>query len=605
MSFERIDAEPKPEAAARTGPSKIRLQEMLREAVANTGGKPSNNDRRFTDKPELDPGSVRSLPSDHPALVESRTLFPSTVVEVTDDFQDRLLVSGKNNRKLGERILKGKFKGYALYGLSLEERATCPADCGVLAFCYGNGMQMARRHKIGDPEIFFRFLQAEIGAILADPIDGLMVRLHVLGDFPSVEYVSFWADMLDEHDRLACYGYTHRRSKNWGGDEIGEAIQSIKDRYPDRFRIRWSGPVSRPDGAVVTNKIPSGPRTDDGLVCPAQTDATACCASCGLCWEGHARNDTIVFIKHGPKSIQAALDTALIESPVLEAPEIVPDKPPASEGVRPIASITVAQKRDALLSEPPELRLVSPTSLRVEPAYQRDLSGKSIKLIRKIVIGFDWIKFKPPICAETPDGLFVIDGQHTAIAAASHPEIKTIPVMVVKAVRIERRAEAFVAHNRDRLTMTPAQVFYGDVAAGRQDAIAVLKAVTAAGGAIPRLPVQRNYAKPGQVTAVGELRKLCGAGGAALVERIVRIAVIAKASPISLTIICALRSILTEKKYAGLADTPDRQIAAALASVKNIEAAAQHYAAESGQSRMRAAGALIANALKPEQEEVD
>lgn len=603
MTFDGIDEEKQP--PARTGPSKARLQEMLRDAVANTGGRPSNDDRRFADKPDLDPGSVRSLPADHPAMLENRTLFPSTVVEVTDEAPDRLLVSGKNNRKLGERILKGKFKGYALYGLSLEERATCPTDCDARGICYGNGMQMARRHRIGDPDTFYNRLSMEIEGILADQADGLMVRLHVLGDFPSLEYVSFWADVLQEYDRVACYGYTHRRSRNWGGDEIGEAIQSIKDRYPDRFRIRWSGPVSRPDGTVITSKVPKGPRTDEGLVCPAQTDATACCASCGLCWEAHARNDTIVFIKHGPKSLEAAAATAILEAPEIAPKPETQEKPTASEGVRPIAAITVAQKRDAVLSGPPEVRLVSPTTLRVEPAYQRDLSGKSIKLIRKIVTGWDWAKYKPPVCAETDEGLFVIDGQHTAIAAASHPDIQTIPVMVVKAQKIERRAEAFVAHNRDRLTMTPAQVFYGDVAAGRLDARAVLAAVTAAGGSIPRLPVQRNYAKPGQVTAVGELRKLCGSESASLVERIVRIAVMAKATPISLTIIRALRSILTERKYAELADTPDRQIADALASVKNIEAASQHYAAESGQSRLRAAAALVANALNLEPEEVD
>ena len=65
------------------------------------------DDRRFSEKPELNPSAVRSLPKDHAALVGDRTLFPSTVVDVTESFAGRLLVSGKNNRKLGERVLKG------------------------------------------------------------------------------------------------------------------------------------------------------------------------------------------------------------------------------------------------------------------------------------------------------------------------------------------------------------------------------------------------------------------------------------------------------------------------------------------------------------------
>lgn len=237
MAFERI-TDDSPSMPERVGPKKSALKDMLASALANTGAVPvKKDDRRFTDKADLDPAAVRSLPINHPAMVGNRTLFPSTVVDVGDDFEDRLLVSGKNNRKLGERILKGKFKGYALYGLSLEERATCPTDCSVRGYCYGNGMQMARRHRITDLDLFSTFLEDEIRTILADPIDGLMVRLHVLGDFPSVEYVALWADLLEMHPKLACYGYTHRR------DEIGDAIESLKSRYPTRFRIRWSGDV--------------------------------------------------------------------------------------------------------------------------------------------------------------------------------------------------------------------------------------------------------------------------------------------------------------------------------------------------------------------------
>lgn len=211
--------------------------------------------RRFTDKFDLDPTAVWSLPDNHPAMMENRTLFPSTVMETNDAFSDHLLVSGENNRKLGKRIEKGKFKGYALFGLSLEERATCPDDCSVRGSCYGNGMQMARRHRIDPAGRFFNLLEEEIRTILADEDVGLLVRLHVLGDFPSVEYVATWADLLSDYPKLACYGYTHRRTKSWGGDDIGEAIQNVKDQYPDRFRIRWSGPSSRADGATVIKTI--------------------------------------------------------------------------------------------------------------------------------------------------------------------------------------------------------------------------------------------------------------------------------------------------------------------------------------------------------------
>jgi hypothetical protein len=46
------------------------------------------------------------------------------------------------------------------------------------------------------------------------------------------------------------------------------------------------------------------------------------------------------------------------------------------------------------------------------------------------------------------------------IAAATHPEIGKIPAMVVAADSIELRAKAFIGHNRNRLQLTPGQLYY-------------------------------------------------------------------------------------------------------------------------------------------------
>lgn len=540
--------------------------------------------RRFTDKPDLDPSAVWSLPTGHAALTESRTLFPSTVVDVDDNFEGNLLVSGENNRKLGKTITKGKFKGYALYGLSLEERATCPDDCSARAFCYGNGMQMARRHRITEPGLFFAFLEAEIYDILGEQ-DGLMVRLHVLGDFPDEEYVESWGDLLRRNPTLACYGYTHRKPRRLGGDRIGDAIETLKREIPDRFRIRWSGTKPQPDGAIIIDKVPDGARVGGAIVCPAQTDATACCASCGLCWETATRKETIAFVKHGKRSLEVAASN---------------EKSSTVGTHRNIAAVSIPSGLTPaiLASTAPIIRMVKPQSLLVESAYQRDLSGKSIQLIRKIVAGWDWTKFKPPVCAETKDGLVVIDGQHTAIAAATHPGITEIPVMVNLTAHLERRAASFVSHNRDRLVMTPAQIFYGDLAAGDKDCKAIMECVVKAGASIPRLPVALHSWKPGQISAVGELREGYKRCGREIVERALKIAVAAKAAPISLTLLRAIRLILTEDQYRETRKKPDSAIVTAIISVGDIAAASELCAADLGLSRFAACAALIAEAVR-------
>lgn len=666
------------------------------------------SERRFTDKPALAPGDVRSLPPTHEAMRSNRTLFPSTVVEVTASEPGRLLVSGVNNRKLGATVEKGVFKGYALYGLSLEERATCPPSCYARGFCYGNGMQMARRHKIGDGEVFFDRLGFEIAELMDENPRGLLVRLHVLGDFPSVEYVAFWKEALDEHPRLAVYGYTSRMpSTKDGGDEIGDAIEAVKKAHPARFRIRWSSPRLIPDGATVVEK-PVG--LGSVIQCPAQTDDTACCATCGLCWEHAAREKTITFLKHGPKSTESAVESVnksadLDEDEVYELRErvrqlegevhdaawmptewaltprecavlnlllkrsimtrshaqaaiygddpdggadpkiidvfihkirkklepyglkidtyrgegfrLTPDSfavldamqrglPPPMKGdplgsalakidVRPIIPIMLpANMKPARMDlDRPEVRMARIADLKVERSYQRDMTPKSIALIRKIVTGWDWTKFKPPICAEKDDGsLVVIDGQHTAIAAASHPGLAALPVLVVKAATIEKRAESFVSHNRDRIAMSPLQLFHAEVAAGVEDAMGLLVVTKAVGITVPRSPPKKGSEEPGTLVAITAAQRVFKAAGAPFCERVLRIAA-ESGLLITSTLVYGLQVLLRDTDVFEVDASDDGAIVDVLKSIADFEKAAQAFAVQTDQNRYRAAACLI------------
>ncbi|PSM18238.1 DUF6551 family protein [Nitratireductor sp. StC3] len=539
--------------------------------------------RRFTDKPALHPSAVAGLDDDHPAMTGNRTLFPSTVVEVTGEQPDRILVSGDNNRKIGKVVGKGRFSGYGIYMLTLQERATCPVSCEMRGACYGNGMQLARRHRIGDTDTFYDRLGLEIAELL-DRHDGLLIRLHVLGDFPDVEYVSFWKEVLDEYPNVACYGYTHRAPASRGGCEIGDAIDAVKDVHPDRFRIRWSSPVARADGAVVLDHVPAGPRADDrSLVCPAQTDATACCATCALCWEAAAKRECIGFIRHGRATAGGELK-AIAKAANEKGAEL-----PGS--LRPIVPMpTAGLSPSAIRSAKPRFVDIDPSTLKVETKYQRDLSTKSLTLIKRIVEHFDWTKFKPPICVEQDGEYFCIDGQHTAIGAASHPDLETIPVMVVDADSVEARASAFVAHNRDRVSMSRLQVFHGDVASGKPEAVDILRIAKQAGARIPRNPVNRRDAKIGDVVAVGEIEKLHAMDGGALLSRVLRIAVEGRCRPINQTILRALRMLLVEPQYEGVSEG---DIVTALMARPDLEQAAVRFGAETNKGRYSAAAVIL------------
>lgn len=276
--------------------------------------------------------------------------------------------------------------------------------------------------------------------------------------------------------------------------------------------------------------------------------------------------------------------------------EAIPVSAIPEAAVRNIVGISPnADDKPAILaSAHPEMGAADPNTLMVEPAYQRDLSGSSIKLIRKIVNNWDWTKFKPPICARTEVGLFVIDGQHTAIAAASHPEISSIPIMIVSADYIAERAAAFVSHNRDRLAMTPAQIFYGDLAAGDEAAKGIMEVIVTVGAAIPRLPPAKGEWKAGQISAIGELRAAWKGVKRDKFERILRIAVKTGAAPVSKTLLRGLRSLASETRFKDAWGNPENSIIEGVSSIPDLEASSEQYAVNLGISRFSACAEMIA-----------
>lgn len=223
------------------------------------------------------------LAPDHPAIVEGRTLFPSRVED--PDQRPRLLIDGHNSRKIGRRVMKGKWRGFPIFTLTLEERATCPTTCQEWATCYGNGMNWARRIKHGPA--FEERLWEELADKQVRHPDGFVVRLHILGDFYSTDYAELWAEALEAYPALRVFGYTAHPPQS----PIGQIIAQLLGVHAERWRMRFSGLDAPTDGSVVVD------RADDTehLICPAQTGGTACCATCAYCFH---TDRTIAFLRH-------------------------------------------------------------------------------------------------------------------------------------------------------------------------------------------------------------------------------------------------------------------------------------------------------------------
>lgn len=217
-------------------------------------------------------------------------------------------------------------------------------------------------------------------------------------------------------------------------------------------------------------------------------------------------------------------------------------------GLRQIAPIdTTGLKPAAVDQDMPELSWAAPTSLFVDDVYQREVSGRSNRLVRKLVENFEWNRVKPVIAVRSDDGsLHVIDGQHTAIVAATL-SIPRIPVMIVKAVNVDERARAFVGHNRDRVVVSPHALFNALVAANDAQASAAAKACRLAG-------VRIRVISPGCVLAVGDtgavgvIRGLVKRRSVIKSRKVLECLVKAERKPISGAEILAVEELLCREK---------------------------------------------------------
>ena len=256
---------------------------------------------------------MKTLSKTEIAIANAKTVFGNRVKQASRETMGKteLLIKRSTNVKLGKTITKGKFAGFPIYTLTLEERATCPRSCAHWADCYGNNMMYAYRYAAGPA--LEAMLETELAELQRKHPRGFMVRLHILGDFYSVSYVAKWAAWLGKFPALHIYGYTANQpnADDKQEREIGQAILSLRNACPDRFAIRFSGNFD--DATWTANsyddqRAVAAVQAKQAFLCPTQiSKATGKyakkdeetlvpdCGACGLCWTAQK---PVVFITH-------------------------------------------------------------------------------------------------------------------------------------------------------------------------------------------------------------------------------------------------------------------------------------------------------------------
>lgn len=218
--------------------------------------------------------------------------------------------------------------------------------------------------------------------------------------------------------------------------------------------------------------------------------------------------------------------------------------------LRPIVPIDISGiEANEVDRRMPELLMLRPSDLWIDPRYQRDISRSGNALIRDIVANFSWHKYRPPVVSRDLEGRYVvIDGQHTAIGAASHPGIDKIPVSFVAMDDVAEQARSFLSHNTAMVRVPEIDKFFAAVTAQDETAVLILDIMTRHGVMLARhLPAQGVY-EPNQTIATGRLRRLMKKYGPAKFNEIISLVSRMNYRPIKSDHLAAVAEILFETK---------------------------------------------------------
>ena len=222
--------------------------------------------------------------------MKTTTIYPKSI-KTPVGHKFKLLKPGSNNKKLGNIVTAKKWTGKRMFSLTLVERVTCPESCHHWDDCYGNNMPFAHRfNTIG----LLHTLEDEVAALSKKYPEGIVIRLHVLGDFYSISYVAFWERILELYPNVCIYGYTAR----WY-EPIQKAIAAMNRKWSNRCVIRYSrnrayipnDDILRDSWKFSAEESYVGPT----FTCPEQLGTLPDCASCGACW---IADKTVKFLSH-------------------------------------------------------------------------------------------------------------------------------------------------------------------------------------------------------------------------------------------------------------------------------------------------------------------
>lgn len=180
-------------------------------------------------------------------------------------------------------ISRGNLKLGVLPSFSLPVITTCPGKTPFCErYCYG---LRGNFNLLNVKEANDRRLDATLRDDFVDIITGEIrktrapaFRLHVIGDFYSVEYVEKWIDIVERLPNVIFFGST----RSWRCEFLAEAMKRFRDieNVYMKASIDFTDTL-QPESCGWNVWSVEG----KGIICPHDEGKVENCFFCGLCWK--------------------------------------------------------------------------------------------------------------------------------------------------------------------------------------------------------------------------------------------------------------------------------------------------------------------------------
>jgi len=207
-----------------------------------------------------------------------------------------LLVRG--NSKLGKDI----------WSFSLPAIDTCPGSTSLCRkICYAARYQKRFKNTLVKYENNLQVFNKEDMIKEIFDISPKVVRIHVAGDFYSVDYINDWIDIIKACSHVTFYAYT----RSYGVDpELNRELKRLSALDNMTLLLSTDKEKNHPDisksfrEAAIDAPSWRGPQflsSQKIITCPEQTGKAASCSKCKLCFSTKLKNrkDIVInFLEH-------------------------------------------------------------------------------------------------------------------------------------------------------------------------------------------------------------------------------------------------------------------------------------------------------------------